>query len=101
MNELEYRTTLMVIKTACEHKEFRNFIKNGVNPAKSVIIKALTEKPLGLSYLELDNLVTEFFLDEKKETAAWKTDAFLVAIAGLELEDRKIKHELGIYTLIK
>lgn len=101
MDMLEYRTTIMVIKTACEPEGFEDFMKNGVGRAKGIIIKALTEKPVGLSYLELNNLVAEFFLNEKGRTPAWKMDSFIVAIAGLELEDKKIKHELGIYTLIK
>ena len=101
MDEMEYRTTVMVLKTACGREEFESFIKNGVNKAKGVIIQALAEKPAGLSYFQLENLVKEFFLNEKGETATWKTDAFLVAIAGLELEDKKIKNELGVYTLTK
>jgi len=100
MDEMEYRTTVMVLKTACGREEFESFIKNGVNKAKGVIIQALAEKPAGLSYFQLENLVKEFFLNEKGETAVWKMDSFIVALAGLELEDKRIKHKLGIYTLL-
>ena len=101
MNGLEYQATVMGIKIIYGPEGFENFIQNGVNQAKNIIIKALTEKPAGLSFLELNNLVKESFSNERWETAIWKTDAFLVAIAGLELEDKKIKNELGIYTLTK
>jgi len=100
MDEMEYRTTIMVIKTACGRKGFKNFMKNGVNKAKGVIVKALTEKPLGLSYLELNNRVAAFFSNERWEAAVWKMDSFVVALAGLEWEDKKIKVERGIYTLL-
>jgi hypothetical protein len=100
MNDLEYKTTVEVLKTTYGAGDFKNLMENGVNQAKEIIIKALTEKPSGLSYPELNSHVKEFLSSERWEGAAWKTDAFVVAIAGLELEDRKIRHELGIYTLL-
>lgn len=100
MNDLEYRTTVEALKTAYTPEEFENFLVNGVNQAKNLIVKALTESTAGLSYLKLYDLAAKFFSSERWEGAAWKTDAFVVAIAGLELEDRKIKKELGIYTLL-
>ena len=101
MDKMEYRIRMGVLRTAIGPKElFEDFVKNGINEAKGAILKALKENPEGLDYLQLENLVMEFFSDKEGKNDAWKQDAFMVALAGLELEDDEIKDESGIYTLL-
>ncbi len=104
MDEKEYRTRLMVIRTAIGSEEFfRDFIEKGVNKAKEIIVNVLKKNALGLSYGDL-----ELFIKKELEainirgwTDAWKSDAFMLALAGLELEEKKIKETKGIYFLVK
>jgi len=104
MDEIEYRTRLVVIRTAIGSEEsFKDFVKKGINRAKKIIADLLEKSTTGLSYGEL-----EFFVKKELEgvnirnwTDAWKSDAFMLALAELEIKENKIREINGIFSLIK
>jgi len=102
MDEIEYRTRLAVIRTAIGPEEyFEDFMERGVKRAKEIITSLLKENSSGLSYGELELLVGKELesVNIRSWTDAWKLDAFMLALAGLELEEKKINERKGIYFL--
>jgi hypothetical protein len=99
--ELEYRTRVVVMRTAIGSEEFyKDFIEQGVNRAKEIIIKSLEQKKLSYVFLELITLKELENVEIRNWADSWKIDAFKFAIGGLELEDKKVKEENGIFSLI-
>ncbi len=104
MDEMEYKTRLMVIRTAIGPEEFfKDFMEKGVNKAKEIITNLLKKNTFGLSYDDLELLVKKGLesINIRDWADVWKSDAFMLALAGLELEEKKIKGTKGIYFLSK
>jgi len=102
MDEMEYRTRLAVIRTAIGSEELlKEFIEKGVNKAKEIITNLLKKNTFGLSYVDLELLIQKELEDIniRNWNDSWKIDAFMLALAGLELEEKKIKGIKGIYFL--
>lgn len=103
MDEREYKERLAIIVTATPPKQFEFFIKKGVAEAKKIIISSLKKNTRGLEYGDLKSLVEKGLKDTSINSwnNAWKIDAFMLALAGLEIEDKKIKRIKGIFSLKK
>lgn len=100
MDEMEYRTRVAVIRTAICSKEFlKEFMERGVDKAKEIIINLLEKNTSGLSYISLELFVIDALenVDIRGWNDSWILDAFTLALAGLELEEKKIKEIKGIY----
>ena len=104
MDDMEYRTRLAVIRTSIGSEEaFEDFIKKGINKAKEIIIKLLEKDTIGLSYVGLELLVREELasINIRNWADAWKSDAFMLAMAELECKENKIREINGIFSLVK
>jgi len=103
MDEREYRVRLVIIRTATPQKQFKVFMEKGIAKAKKIIVSSLKKNIRGLEYGVLEKLVKQGLegVSINNWNNAWKIDAFMLALAGLELEDKKIKRTKGIFSLNK
>ncbi len=103
MDEAEYRKRWIIIITSVPREQFEVFRKKGIDKAKEIIISSLEKRVRGLFYSKLESRVEKGLAGVSINgwNNAWKKDAFMLALAGLEIEDKKIKSKKGVFSICR